>query len=488
MSFRINYNHSATTAQTNASAADRLLSASIQRLSTGLKINQSKDDPSGLMASEGLRNKLSALEELSRNHQSALGMVKTGERALGEISALLGQLRALTVQAGNVGSLDTTQLAALATQAQEMLASMDRIVADATWGGKSLLDSAAGVSTHIVSAAAVESAVFTGKINKIPLANGLVTLTQTVQGTREEVQGTVVYPSPANVVTAGIFTINGEEYRTDGLSVTLSDLIAQINSNSREKGVFAEARPVAGGFVLTVSASMYGSKHNVQITDPSGIMSHVANPPPTTNGADAEAEAEVTTEAGVQTITLKGAQGASRDGLLLEDPEGNRIRLDAAGNDLWLAGAPLVVANTTTGNGKQIQTGLEAGDVGVLQVGDMRVAALGAGPQPGKTLKDINLTVSGGVAEALTIIDQALDDVNARRADLGTYQRQVLEIAENRAATNKETWTNYDSQIRDTDMALEMTEYTKRQLLSQTALSILSQTNQDAQQVLNLLR
>jgi flagellin len=147
MSLRINLNLAALNAQRQLQATDNALSASIEKLSSGFRINRAADDPAGLAISEGLRAQVSGLAQAISNSSDAVNMIQTAEGALSEVHSLLRTMRNLAVHAANTGVNDTTALTADQTQITSALAALDRIATNTQFGTKVLLD---GTATGLV--------------------------------------------------------------------------------------------------------------------------------------------------------------------------------------------------------------------------------------------------------------------------------------------------------------------------------------------------
>jgi flagellin len=140
MSLRINSNVSAMNAYRNLSVSDSAMSKSLEKLSSGLRINRAADDAAGLSISEGLQSQIGGLTVAVRNAQDGINVVQTADGALNETTAILQRMRDLAVQASNTGSQDTNAQAAANTEVTQLKAELDRIANTTAFGGKQLLD------------------------------------------------------------------------------------------------------------------------------------------------------------------------------------------------------------------------------------------------------------------------------------------------------------------------------------------------------------
>ena len=139
MSLRINTNVSAANAYRNLSVNDKNVSSSMEKLSSGLRINRAADDAAGLSVSEGLKSQIGGLTVAARNAQDGVNVAQTADGALNETSSILQRMRDLSVQAANSGSQDEDAKAAANTEFQELNKGLDRIVQSTTFGTQSLL-------------------------------------------------------------------------------------------------------------------------------------------------------------------------------------------------------------------------------------------------------------------------------------------------------------------------------------------------------------
>ena len=140
MSLRINQNIAAMNAYRNLSVSDNQMSKSLEKLSSGFRINRAADDAAGLSISEGLRSQIGGLKVAVRNAQDGINVVQTADGALNETTAILQRMRDLAVQASNTGSQDTNAQTAAQTELTQLNSELDRICNNTTFGGKKLLD------------------------------------------------------------------------------------------------------------------------------------------------------------------------------------------------------------------------------------------------------------------------------------------------------------------------------------------------------------
>ena len=140
MGLRINNNIAAMNAHRNLTATDTALGKSLEKLSSGLRINRAADDAAGLAISEGLRSQIGGLKQATRNAQDGISVAQTAEGALTETTSILQRMRDLSVQAANGGSVDTNGQAAANKEFGQLKLELDRISETTKFGSQALLD------------------------------------------------------------------------------------------------------------------------------------------------------------------------------------------------------------------------------------------------------------------------------------------------------------------------------------------------------------
>ena len=486
MSFRINNNTNALGVQSQLDQVGQKLAVSTSRLSSGLRITRTSDDPGVAITADTLRTKLKALENVNQNAQDAINMSKSVDSALGEVSRLLNQGRAIAVQAGNSAALSTTQLQALNDEVVAIIGSIDRVATGTKWGSKNILDGTASLDVAVTNGTAITGANFQGKIGNVPLAAGLITLQQTVVAVHERIDNNVTFASPSASVASGALSINGVSFSIDGSTDTVQTVLDRLNAAAAQTGVQASLAGPVGAHFVRLESIQAGSRFPVNLYDPTGILNTAPSPAKTLVGTDAIATAQVPTESGVQSVVFQGGKLSGQNGMFLTDPEGNSLSLGIGNGSGPLLGG-VSVAQVTLGNQTRFQMGTDAGDMLGMILGDTRTSKLAANTIVGKTLASVDLSSSGGPQEAMQLFDAAMSEINALRGRIGSFQAHTLESRSHSLAVLNETLSSAQSDLIDTDVAAEMTEFTKNQVIQQTGVAILSQANQMPQQILRLL-
>ncbi len=482
MSLRINTNISAMDAMRHLSDTEMGLSHSVSRLSSGLRINTAADDPAGLIISENMRSQIKGVDQAIRNSQDAVNMAKTAEAALNEVQTLLRNIRGLAVQSANSAVVDSAQLQANQTQIQSTIQSINRIAQQTQWGTKKLLDGTAGVLANVTDITDVSSIYIGGTWANQTVANGPVTMQRQTSAAQAVItMGKGFASANAIVTTTGAFVVNGYSFGSDGTE-TVASLVTKINNMSSTTGVTAQLSG-AGPVTLVLRANDYGSQFAIDYFDPGQVLNNAVGA--SAQGGDAVFQVTVSTITGAVTSTLTGGQGAKASGLKLSDTFGNSMLLTEAGN--IALGSATQVGVVTAGN-VRFQVGANSNQSVSYGMPVVFPNRLGTGAVSGKSLADVDVTNQAGAQNAMLIIDAAVTQLAQLRGDLGSFQANFLESTGRSLDVAKENMTASESQIRDADMAAEITEYTRLQILQQSGLSVLAQANQAPQQVLQLLK
>jgi flagellin len=479
MSFRVNTNLGALNALRNLDTAGLEFSKSVTRLSTGLRITTAADDPAGLIISENLRAQISGIDQAVRNNQDAINYAKTAEGALDEVSRLLNDARKLAVASGNTGSLDSNAIQANQNQLQSILSSIDRIAGQTQFGNKKLLDGSAGIVSTVTNATNYAAINIGGTFGGYAVnASGNVTVAVTTAATRASITGSVDLSASglATVVGAGTFVVNGVTFTTDGTE-TLQGLLGRFNAASAQTKVGFNF----DGTNVVIKSSDYGTNAKISFTDTAGSLNTAGNAQAA--GTNAIATVTVTTANGSTAATFTGGRSGD-SGLRLTDVYGNVILLSEAGNATAAAAA---VGRIEAGSA-QFQIGANAGQNVSLSLSNTLSSQLGSGVVAGTTLATINVTTANGADNALKVIDGAIAQITKMRGDIGNFQRNILESNVRSLGVARENLTATESTIRDVDVASEITNFTKLQILQQSGLAVLAQANASPQSVLALLR
>jgi flagellin len=280
---------------------------------------------------------------------------------------------------------------------------------------------------------------------------------------------------------AGNVVINGYTITADQ-NETVGSFINKINAVSHITGVMANFN--LSTLRIELRHKEYGAQFEVDLQDTAGV---ILNAPGSQNavGVNAVATVIANTVNGIQTVTFTGGQATSDSGLRLRDSYGNVIMLTEAGNNTTLPAAQVAVV---TAGLLQFQVGANAGQFVRFSLMDVNAAKLGTTAVPGESLATIDITQPNSTDDALRIIDAAIAEISKLRGDMGAFQRYVLESNIRSLNVARENVTASESTIRDADFAVEISTFTKQQILMQSGMSVLAQANAAPQSVLQLLQ
>jgi len=500
---RINTNVQSLIAQRNLGFQNQSLNTSLERLSTGLRINRGKDDPAGLIASEALRSEQSKISAAIGNAERADQVVNIAEGGLQEISSLLLEVQSLVGQSANDAGLSKDEKEANQLQVDSILQTIDRIASSTSFQGTKLLN---GTYDFTVSAQASQVTDFTINAAKLsPTENRQVDI---LVNTSAQYGGLFLSTDGALDLTAAsstfTFEVNGalgsrEFSFTSGTA--LADIANEVNKFTEVTGVSA----VASGTGLIFKTDKLGSDQFVEIdvVDDGGQTGSVFRLSATDNNTSQ-------TAGGTTLATLESSNAIRDDGQDLgatvngvqATARGAQLRVNSDFLDmeasLTTAGAQtLGVLNaggafTITGGGAQFNIGPNVDVLNQATLGIKNVASRNLGSVANGYLSDLansqsSNVVDGNLNAAQKIVDDAIGQVAALRGRLGAFQKNTLGATIRNLGVAFENTAAAESSIRDTDFAAETAELTRAQILQQAATQSLSIANSQPQAVLSLL-
>ncbi len=483
---RINTNISALigTRILNRNTVD--LNRSLERLSTGLRINRGADDPAGLIASENLRKQIRGTETAIKNAERAATIVSTAEGALQEVSAMLLDVQALLGEAANKGGMSTEEIDANQSQVDSIINSINRIANTTEFADIKLLNgnldyTTSGVSStnfaeiNVRSAKLIDGAAMTVDVTVTTSAqtgtlylsgDGLSSsgaLTVEVGSKRGTTELTFAASSTNSSIMSGINAVK----EITGVSGTASGAIVTLNSIDFGTDAFVSVEVLAGDADNTGALDLTASVAGTAATD---LTDYGVNVAATVNGAAATGSGKV--------LTIRTAM------LDTEIDLTNATALSASG------GADM--AFTITGGGSDFSLGANVTGVGMEPFGIQQVVASRLGNSTDgflNTLKSggTNSLKSTNLNTAQKIVDAAVKDITGLRGRLGNFQKNTVETTMNSLRITNENLQAAESAIRDTDFAKETANLTRTQILVNAATSVLAQSNVAPQNVLSLL-
>ena len=473
---RINTNVASLTAQRGLQKSQKTLNDTLQRLSTGLRINRGADDPAGLIASEGLRSEISGINQAIDNSSRASNVISTAEGSLSEVASLLLNVKSLVVQAANTGALSPDEIRANQLQVDSAIESITRISDTTTFAGLHLINGSldyvtSGVDTSAIKALHIQQANFGTNAN-IPVQINVITSAQTAA---LEFRSSAV----TSTVTLEVTGNDGTEALTFVSGTTASAIAYAVNRITDATGVAADLiNPANAASGLVFKSNAFGSRQFVSVSAQKGTFAATdtqGNTRQRVVGRDAVA-------------TVNGA---------LTVGDGLALKANTTGLDIELNLDKTFGQGTTsfavTGGGALFQLGAQVVSNQQVNVGIQSVAASKLGDNDVGFLNDIitggNASlVSGNTRGASLIIERAINQVAVLRGRLGAFEKNTLQTNANSLGVALENVTSSESSIRDADFAQETAALTRAQILTQAGTSVLSTANSTPQSVLSLLQ
>lgn len=466
---KINRNMSAVIASNQLLRTENKMTKTMERLSTGLKINSAEDNPAGVAISNKMRAQIDALDKAGDNSTDAISVMEIADGALNEVTSIIQRMRELSVQAASgVYTFDDKQ--AIQSEIAQLRDEVDRVSSNTEFNTKELLDGSSDTRIYTRKKSADGTTEIThSEITRINISDQVPSKVYTVDvvAVAEQAVNTIKIPI-ANTSAEGTISINGVSAKIEA-DTTPAELMVQLHDLAEEAGMTMED---LGGSVKFTSV-LYGSSEKVSITISNELAKEMGNIP----SGDEEYHRE---EFG------RDVEIATGDGFTHPVPsyEGNRVYIvDDNGFKMDFSVNPEATLGKYEIDVTEIGTMTIQIGANQYQEMDLRIPEIS---QESLYLDQIDVAVDGGAEKALNILDDALEKVNSVRSRIGAFQNR-LEYASASLAETSENMTAAYSRITDADMATEMTEYASQNILNQAGISVLSQANDLPQQVLSLL-
>ncbi|GGX97494.1 flagellin N-terminal helical domain-containing protein [Vogesella alkaliphila] len=489
----INTNVASLNSQRNMSGSQSALSTSLQRLSSGLRINSAKDDAAGLAISERMGGQVRGMDQARRNANDGVSMAQTAEGALSSAGNILQRIRELAVQSSN-SSNSASDRQALQSEVTQLTSELDRISQTTEFNGQKLLDGTSGTLTFQVGANANQTIQASGSnFRTSNYGNNNLSVAAPAAGNATALTAAKAIAVSGSQGTATYTTVAGD---------TAKSIAQGINNLSSQTGVNATAKTEANlsGFVASKS-------YAVDVVSDNGTAVRVSF----STGATVTSSNDLT-EAINAFNAASGKTGVTAEydskygGIKLTNATGNDISLtnsSAAGADFNTAGYTVAGSDGTAANAAAALTAADAAAAagGVSYVnGTVRLDSdksfsttdAGSGFVLGgsstlQTVASLDVTSFANSQKAIKIVDSALQAINGQRAQFGALQSRFENTISN-LQSSSENLSASRSRIQDTDFAAETAKLSRNQVLQQAGTAMLAQANQLPQQVLSLLR
>lgn len=498
----INNNISAVIANKHLLRNETSLSASTEKLSSGYKINHAYQNPSGMAISNRMRAQIKALDRATDNTSDGISVIQTADGALNEVTSMLQRMRELAVQAANDTNTPEDR-AQIQKEVAQLRDEVDRVSSSTEFNSMQLLNGDMQTKAYAdgVTRLSVSSAVDPGTYQ---IQIGPAATKATLAG------GKLTNASPAVTATqAGSFTINGQKVTlTAGMN---SDEAFEELKKAAQLGDVTATRDTKGNITLTsgistddydeVLGNAWGQDAKIEIaTDKNDTRSAEAakyfgledNQPNPQRGTDAEVKllnkgtgsfsSSATAAIDGKKVTITDNNGFEMSFLLDDalDTNGKKTNASTAGQQIGADPTIYGLEIKVTDIGKlSFHVGANKDQTIEVEIPSISAKEL--------YLDQVNVNTFDSASRAISLVDNAITKISSIRSDLGAAQNRLEHTYDSNNSTS-ENVNDAISRILDTDMATEMVEYTKDNVLQQAGTSVLSQANELPQMALQLLQ
>ena len=481
----INSNIASLNAQRNLNTSQTALATSLQRLSSGLRVNSAKDDAAGLAISERMTAQIRGLNQAARNANDGISLAQTAEGALGEIGNNLQRLRELAIQSAN-GTNSASDRASLQAEAAQLTSEITRVASQTQFNGLNLLDGSFTSQTFQVGANANQTISVSSIADSRSSALGSHVLV--ADGT---ITGNVV-TAASGAVTNGVtietdLTITTNAGTTSAISYAANagaDAVATaINSAAGTLGVTATATNSAALASLSHAGTVTFNLNNQAISVVVADQNDLSNVISAINGVQ-----------GTTGVTAAFTSTSSKASITLSTTDGRNIEFEDYTNS-GNATASVSFGGTTLTEGtavSAVKTGTISlsstqGPISTANASAEVFAGAGVNNSSFLSVAALDISTASGAQSAIGALDSALTQINSSRGALGAYQNRFTSAIAN-LSTTAENISAARSRIKDADFAAETAELTRNQILQQAGTAMLAQANSLPQNVLSLLR
>ena len=483
----INSNISSLNAQRNLNTSQNSLTTSLERLSSGMRINSAKDDAAGLAISERMTSQIRGLNQAARNANDGISLAQTAEGALGEIGNNLQRIRELAVQSANATN-SASDRAALQAEVTQLTSEITRVANQTQFNGLDLLDGSFSSQSFQVGANANQTIDIAtiGDSRATALGNNLLTTDGTAVGVAAAAAADATVANGVGAETDLTLTTNlgtsaAIAYAADA---SAEDIAAAVNSAGESIGITAAATTTATlgnlSAVGSVSFNLNGNTIAAGISDVNDLTSLAA----AINGQQGATGVAASFETGDKSVlTLTHAEGANIELVSFDHSGASGETIDFAGADATAVALTQGGANSSTATGTVTLSTAEGG----IAAGASNADAFTATVSAFNPVSGLDISTAAGSQAAIDALDAALSQVNSTRGDLGAIQNRFSSTIAN-LQTSSENLSASRSRIQDTDFAAETANLTRGQILQQAGVAILAQANSLPNNVLSLLR
>jgi len=500
---RINSNVNSLIAQRVLGQNNQALSTSLERLSTGLRINRAADGPAGLIASQNLRADQAGLRSAISNAERADQVANIAEGGLTEISGLLTELQGLVTSSANTAGLSTEEKEANQLQIDSILQTIDRLAESTSFQGEKLLNGSLDYETTNVDAIVDDFSVNRAKLGFGDTREVNLLVTQSAQqGALTLSFGGALDLSAADATfVIELAGAKGSRELSFSSGTTLADFAAAINTFTEVTGVSAGV----SGVVVRLDTTELGSDAfvSVKVIDAAGETGAILARNATNVNVGAAAIGTLVSALASNGIKDTGQDVVATINGVVATGSGATARINTEFLDvsitLTTAGAQALASTNVldiTGGGANFQLAGDVNIAGSTSLGISNVAARGLGRTDdggaARFLSDLGNgaalnVVDGDTSKAQEVLDAAISEVSGLRGRLGSFQANTVGATIRSLGVSLENTTAAESIIRDADFAAETAGLTRAQILTQSATQVLTIANSQPQNALALL-
>lgn len=515
MASYINTNYASLQAQYNLTQSQSGLNTSIQRLSSGLRINSAADDAAGLAISDRMTSQINGLNQAGRNANDGISLVQTADGALSSIAGDLQRMRQLAVQS-STGTLSSADRQSINQESQNLLSEINRVSSTTNFNGVSLLDGTfsnvnfqvgassgqtVGMTLNAANTTSLGAYQFDGSSGSGHIAGGAIGTTSTSATAFSS--GASILITNSNTGTAGVTigasaSTNGTNAQAGFSAESAFAKAAAINAQSSLTGVTASASTTVTGLAGPTAASGNNLVAGDIYINGYAVGSALGDASVTTQGSNiATAINAISAQTGVT------AKSDSSTGILtLSASDGRDINISTTANGSSYSGL-----NTATGSANRASAataptlgtdtnqtigsltlssavGFAVSDTGTT---GLAAAGLATTQQTFNGLSTLDLTSQSAATTALTTLDSAIQQIDTQRGNLGAIQNR-FQLTVNNLSQGSINLQTSRSRIQDTDFAAQTAALSQSQILQQAGTAMLTQANTLPNSVLALLK
>lgn len=476
---RINYNASAMRANNALNVADNRVSSSLQKLSSGYKVNSAKDNPSGYAIGRRMDTQIEGVSVATRNANTGISIIETADGALTEVHEMLQRMNELAIK-GATGTMTTADRAIVNKEVAQLKEEVSRIARDTEFNGQTLLNGCfdlkgytnnLNVKVGYYSNEVLEKVYTVDELKVFYNEDGKIDLDKT----KDSFQPGNKFPDGVEIYSVGenCVTIKGDNDFEITLDIDQDSLVKGKEINNRtglNVSSYSEVLAVASyNIALNFNYDAAGNLQGAAITTSTGLPAGVVVSVDTDHNQitinDAGGFSLLTIDAPVYTGTTPVSATAAFD----VDDIGDSMVADIRGLQIDITGIGAMDTQIGANEGQSLE----------IRIPTISLQRLG--------ITNMNLLTQDSSSDAIIAIKSAISYVSDVRSRLGAYQNRLEHTVSSLDITN-ENMTSAYSRIMDVDMSEEMTNYTTQQVVEQAAVSMLAQANERPSQVLQLLQ